>query len=95
MVIHHIDMVILDIGMGYGLMIWEMTVSIWSSPALIWDILSLWTCGVLRPCGGDDPLCLVYSCVNDPRAPPSVDVLYALKLLDEVGRCRLTLSNPG
>lgn len=31
----------------------------------------------------DDPLCLVYSCVNDPRAPPSIDVLYALKLLDE------------
>ena len=31
----------------------------------------------------DDPLCLVYSCVNDPRSPPSIDVLYALKLLDE------------
>jgi hypothetical protein len=31
----------------------------------------------------DDPLCLIYSCVNDPRAPPSIDVLYALKLLDE------------
>jgi len=29
-VISHIDMVILDIGMEYGLMIWEMTVSIWS-----------------------------------------------------------------
>jgi hypothetical protein len=28
MVIYHIDMVILDIDMGYGLMIWEMTVSI-------------------------------------------------------------------
>ena len=25
----------------------------------------------------------MYSCVNDPRAPPSIDVLYALKLLDE------------
>lgn len=31
----------------------------------------------------DDKLCLVYSCVNDPRAPPSIDVLYSLKLLDE------------
>jgi hypothetical protein len=28
MMIYHIDMVILDIDMGYGLMIWEMTVSI-------------------------------------------------------------------
>jgi len=41
MVIHHIDMVILDIDMGYGLMIWEMMVSIWSSPILIWEILSV------------------------------------------------------
>ena len=31
----------------------------------------------------DDKLCLIYSCVNDPRAPPSIDVLYSLKLLDE------------
>jgi len=29
MVIYHIDMFIMDIDMGYGLMIWEMTVSIW------------------------------------------------------------------
>jgi hypothetical protein len=35
MVIYHIDMVILDIDMGYGLMIWEMTVSIRSSPISI------------------------------------------------------------
>jgi hypothetical protein len=28
MVIYHIDMVIVDIDMGYGLMIWEMTVSL-------------------------------------------------------------------
>ena len=41
MVIHHIDMVILDIDVGYWLMIWEMTVSIWSSWISIWDILSL------------------------------------------------------
>jgi hypothetical protein len=41
MVIHHIDMVILDIDMEYGLMIWEMTVSIRSTPISIWDILSL------------------------------------------------------
>jgi len=33
-----IDMVILDIDMGYGLMIWEMTVSIWSSWISIWDM---------------------------------------------------------
>jgi len=35
MVIYHIDMVILDIDMGYGLMMWEMTVSIWASPISI------------------------------------------------------------
>jgi hypothetical protein len=29
MVIYHINMVILDIDMGYGLMSWETTVSIW------------------------------------------------------------------
>jgi len=28
MIIYHIDVVILDIDMGYGLMIWGMTVSI-------------------------------------------------------------------
>jgi hypothetical protein len=38
---YHIDMVILDIGMGYGLMKWEMTTSIWSSPISMSDILSL------------------------------------------------------
>jgi hypothetical protein len=31
----------------------------------------------------DDKLCLIYSCVNDPSAPPSIDTLYALKLFDE------------
>jgi len=41
MVIYHFDMVILDVDMGYGLMIWEMTVSIRSSSTSIWDILSL------------------------------------------------------
>jgi hypothetical protein len=41
MVIYHIDMFILDIDMRYCLMIWEMTVSIRSSPISIWDILSL------------------------------------------------------
>jgi len=40
MVIYHIGMVILDIDMGYGPMIWEMTVSIWSSWRSIGDILS-------------------------------------------------------
>jgi hypothetical protein len=29
MVTHYIDMVILDIDVVYGQMIWEMTVSIW------------------------------------------------------------------
>jgi len=42
MVIYHIDMVILDINMGYGPMIWEITVSMCSSAISIWDILSLW-----------------------------------------------------
>jgi len=41
MIIYHIVMVILDIDMGYGLMIRQMTVSIRSSSASIWDILSL------------------------------------------------------
>jgi len=41
MVTYRIGMVILDIDMGYGLMIWEMTVSIRSSPVSIWDILSI------------------------------------------------------
>jgi len=40
-VIYHIDMIIPDIDMGYGLMIWEMIGSIWSSSITIWDILSL------------------------------------------------------
>jgi len=43
MVIHHIDMVILDIDIGYGISIWEMTVSILSFWISIWDILSLWS----------------------------------------------------
>jgi len=30
-ILYHIDMVILDIDVGYGLMMWEITVSIWSS----------------------------------------------------------------
>jgi hypothetical protein len=47
-VISHIDMVILDIDMGYGLMIWEMTVLIWEMTISTWDILSL----CLRCCAG-------------------------------------------
>ena len=42
MVVYHIDMVILDIDMGYGLMIWELTASIWSSAVSTREILSLW-----------------------------------------------------
>jgi hypothetical protein len=34
-------MVIPDIDLGYGLMMWKMTVSIWSFPISIWDILSI------------------------------------------------------
>jgi len=37
--------------MGYGLLIWEMTVSIWSSPISIRDVLSLWR----GPTGKDEP----------------------------------------
>jgi hypothetical protein len=33
-----IDTVILDVGMGYGRMMWQMTVSIWSSWISIWDM---------------------------------------------------------
>jgi len=40
-VIYHMDVVILDLDMGNGLMIWEMTVSMWSTPISRWDILSL------------------------------------------------------
>jgi len=36
------DIVILEIDMGYQLMIWEMIVSIRSSSISIWEILSLW-----------------------------------------------------
>jgi len=36
-------MVILDIDLGYGLMIWAMTVSIWSSRISIRDVLLLWS----------------------------------------------------
>jgi len=32
-------MVILDIDMGYGLMIWEMTTSMRTSPISIYDVL--------------------------------------------------------
>ena len=31
----------------------------------------------------DDKLCLIYSCVNDPSAPASINTLYSLKLFDE------------
>jgi len=50
MVIYHIDVVILNIDMGYGLVIWEMTVPIRSSWIPIWDILSpcLHGVGVVR-----------------------------------------------
>ena len=48
MVIHHIDMVILDIDMGYGLMIWEMTVSILSSWISMWDTWSLCSVGYYK-----------------------------------------------
>ena len=41
MLIYHVDRVILVIDMGYGLMILEMTESIWSSWILIWDISTL------------------------------------------------------
>jgi hypothetical protein len=41
MVIYHIDMVILHIDIACGLVIWEMTVSLWSSPISIRDISSL------------------------------------------------------
>jgi hypothetical protein len=36
-----IDSVILDIDMGYGVSIWEMTLSILSFWITIWDILSI------------------------------------------------------
>ena len=38
MFIYHIDMVIVDIDMGYGLMICEMTISMWSSWRILIDI---------------------------------------------------------
>jgi hypothetical protein len=57
MVVYHIDMVILDNDMGYGLMIWEMTVSVCSSAISIWDILSLWfNLHGLTPAGRGAPL---------------------------------------
>ena len=41
MVVYHIDMVVLDIAMGYRVRIWEMTASIRSSWISIRDIVSL------------------------------------------------------
>jgi hypothetical protein len=42
MAFYHIDMVILDVDMAYVLMMWDMTLSICSSPIIsIWDMLSL------------------------------------------------------
>ena len=41
-----ISHIILDIDMGYGLMIWEMTVSIWPSWSSRWEILSPYQHGV-------------------------------------------------
>jgi len=41
MVIYHIDMVILDVDIGHGILIRGMTVSILSSLISMWDILSL------------------------------------------------------
>jgi len=55
LVIYHIDMVILDIDMKFGLMILEMTVSIWLSSISIWDILSL-CCPVPDPAEFDGRL---------------------------------------
>jgi hypothetical protein len=43
MIIHHIDMVILDIGMGYGTSMWEIIISILSPWISNSNILSLWT----------------------------------------------------
>jgi len=43
MVTYHIDMVMLDIDLGCGLMISEMTVLIWSSSISTWDILTVWS----------------------------------------------------
>jgi hypothetical protein len=37
-IIFHIDRVILDIDLGYGLKTWEMTLSTWLSSISIWDI---------------------------------------------------------
>jgi len=37
-----------EIDMGYGLMIWEMTTSIRSSPISMWDIMSLWSDAVFE-----------------------------------------------
>jgi hypothetical protein len=45
-------MVILDNDMKYGLMIWEMAISIWSSPMSIWDISSLWMHSLVATRGG-------------------------------------------
>ena len=79
MVNYYINMVILDIDMEYGLMIWEMTVSIRSSPISIWDILSLCASPFqLQESGNDCVEAAVYRCttskqsVNERRAAAAV-----------------------
>ena len=62
MLIYHIDMVTLDMYMGYGLMIWEMTDSIWSSSISIWVILSLCLSGPTRRWRS-----ISRSCLSPPR----------------------------
>jgi hypothetical protein len=60
MVIYDIDMVILEIVTGYRLMIWEMTVSIWSSPhidigsylvTLLSQLVPTTSCHLRNECG--------------------------------------------
>ena len=63
MVIYHVDLVILDIDVGYGLMIWEMTVSIRSSPISIWDI-----CHSAQRCPSTDNECPSHSDIDILRS---------------------------
>jgi hypothetical protein len=65
-------MVILDIDMGYGQMIREMTLSIWSFSVSIWDNLSLWMgiCGALHPRPAARPA--MRSLLSSPSLPPAV-----------------------
>ena len=65
-VIYHINMVILDIDMGYGLITREMTGSIWSSSVSIYGTFSTVNIAPMKS----------MDCFTDPRHPKHPQTQY-------------------